>query len=170
MTGYINNSATISIRGAPKGTLRAYRSAIRWCLGKLLGKRLADVTTVDVFFIKNLNVKEFVYGDCELDDDNFPPRLFKIRIDHGQEITRFQQFKTIFHELVHLKQFSKGELYDYQKQENITRWKRKKIDIIKTDYENLPWEKEAYKLQNELIREWAKETNYYKFIHKRNDI
>jgi len=82
-------------------------------------------------------------------------------------MTRFQQFITLSHELVHMKQFAKGELYDYTYRPEITRWKRRKINVEKTDYQDLPWEKEAYKLQRNLIISWAQETGNMKFIHKK---
>ena len=156
---------TLSVRNAPKGTLKKFRSATRSICAFLLGSRLSEVTSIHLIFRKNLAKKEFVYGDCGWEDDSSPPRMFTIRID--SDMTRFQQFITLSHELVHMKQFAKGELYGYTHRPEITRWKRRKINVDKTDYQDLPWEKEAYKLQRNLIISWAKETGNMKFIHKK---
>ena len=137
---------TLSVRNAPKGTLKQFRSAIRSISSYLLGSRLSEVISIHLIFRKDLAKKEFVYGDCGWEGDGSSPRLFTIRIDPS--MTRFQQFTTLSHELVHMKQFAKGELYDYTYRPEITRWKRRKINVEKTDYKDLPWEKEAYKKQN----------------------
>ena len=156
---------TLSVRNAPKGTLKQFRSAIRSISSYLLGSRLSEVISIHLIFRKDLAKKEFVYGDCGWEGDGSSARLFTIRIDPS--MTRFQQFTTLSHELVHMKQFAKGELYDYTYRPEITRWKRRKINVEKTDYKDLPWEKEAYKLQRNLIISWAKETGNMKFIHKK---
>ncbi len=156
----------LSIRNAPKGTLKKFRSATRWMINHLFGNRLSQVISMNVIFKKDLCKKEFIFGDCGTEDDSFPPRLFTIRIDSN--MTKFQQFITLSHELIHMKQFAKGEMYDYALRPELTRWKRRKINVEKTDYENLPWEKEAYKLQRSLLLSWAKETGNYKFIHRKN--
>ena len=130
---------TLSVRNAPKGTLKQFRSAIRSISSYLLGSRLSEVISIHLIFRKDLAKKEFVYGDCGWEGDGSSPRLFTIRIDPS--MTRFQQFTTLSHELVHMKQFAKGELYDYTYRPEITRWKRRKINVEKTDYKDLPWEK-----------------------------
>ena len=158
-------NSTLSVRNVPKGTLKQFRSAIRSISSYLLGSRLSEVISIHLIFRKDLAKKEFVYGDCGWEGDGSSPRLFTIRIDPS--MTRFQQFTTLSHELVHMKQFAKGELYDYTYRPEITRWKRRKINVEKTDYKDLPWEKEAYKLQRNLIISWAKETGNMKFIHKK---
>jgi hypothetical protein len=57
---------------------------------------------------------------------------------------------TLAHEMVHVKQFARGEL-DAQ----LTRWKTK--DHHNTEYWNQPWEKEARRLQHKLTNEFRKE-------------
>lgn len=161
----MRKTSLLCIRNAPKGTLKQLRSAITWMSTHLLGNRLSEITSINVIFKKNLCKNEFVFGDCDIEDDSFPPRLFTIRIDPS--MTRYQQFLTLGHELIHMKQFAKGEMYDYALRPELTRWKRRKINVEKTDYQNHPWEKEAYKLQRSLIISWAKETGNIKFIYKK---
>lgn len=162
----MKKTSLLCIRNAPKGTLKIFRSAIKWMMNHLFGNRLLGVISINVIFKKDLCKKQFIFGDCGSEDSSFPPRLFTIRIDSS--MTRFQQFLTLSHELVHIKQFAKGELYDYALRPEYTRWRRRKINVEKTDYANLPWEKQAYKLQRPLLLSWAKETGNYKFIHRKN--
>ena len=164
MSDYLNNSAIISIRNSPKGTLPIFRNATRWACGYLLGKRLADVTSVHIFFLDNLCSKHFVVGDCGPEDDTFPPRLFVIRIDK-RELSLADQLKTLFHEIIHVKQFAKGELYNYEKQINISRWMNRKINTVEMDYTKLPWEREAYRFQEIIIKKWAADTGYKSLIN-----
>tara|TARA_X000000950_G_scaffold276345_1_gene364107 strand:- start:1215 stop:1625 length:411 start_codon:yes stop_codon:yes gene_type:complete len=53
------------------------------------------------------------------------------------------------HELVHAKQFIRGELHP-----NLNRWKN--LDYSNTLYSRQPWEKEAYLLEDELINKFWK--------------
>lgn len=51
---------------------------------------------------------------------------------------------TLAHEMVHVKQFARGEL-----NESLTKWKNK--DCSDTEYWDQPWEIEARKLQYDLV-------------------
>jgi len=53
------------------------------------------------------------------------------------------------HELVHAKQFIRGELHP-----NLNRWKN--LDYSNTLYSRQPWEKEAYLLEDKLINKFWK--------------
>ena len=55
------------------------------------------------------------------------------------------QMQALSHEMVHAKQFLRGELTG----EGGFAWKGRKADGY--DYENQPWEKEAYRLERELF-------------------
>lgn len=52
---------------------------------------------------------------------------------------------TLAHEMVHVKQFARGEL-----NESLTRWKNKNHE--NTNYWNQPWEKEARRLQHKMVK------------------
>jgi hypothetical protein len=55
--------------------------------------------------------------------------------------------------MVHIKQYVKGELGDFRQ------WKSRKISD-KTEYYDLPWEKEAYRLEERLAMECFKELRF----------
>ena len=58
---------------------------------------------------------------------------------------------TLAHEMVHVKQFAKGEL-----DAGLTRWKSNKY-CDKIDYWDQPWEKEARKLQHKMTERFCEE-------------
>lgn len=65
----------------------------------------------------------------------------------GRKIGFIEMMQTLAHEMVHAKQFLRGELFN----EGGWAWKGRKADGY--EYENQPWEKEAYKLEGELFME-----------------
>ena len=81
------------------------------------------------------------YGLCEaIDNRNF---IVDVAL-YGNWLS------TLAHELVHIKQFARGEL-----NEGLTRWKNKNHE--KTEYWDQPWEKEARRLQQKLMNDFMTE-------------
>ena len=88
-------------------------------------------------------------GTC-LDFDN---REYVIEIN--KKLSLGDNFlTTIFHEMVHVKQYVRKELYS-------------ECNFYKTrdEYLNLPWEVEAYRVQEELLKKWH---NNLKTINNQN--
>ena len=76
----------------------------------------------------------------------------EIELARGSGDTTFtlnEMMLNLAHELVHAKQFIRGELHP-----NLNRWK--KIDYSNTVYTRQPWEKEAYLLEDKLINKFWK--------------
>ena len=84
----------------------------------------------------------------------------------------------IAHEFTHVKQYLKGEL-NYSDDKNYILWKNEPFITIKelskimkskdlVKYKNLPWEKEAYKLQAELPDKFKK-SKYFKELYDTTD-
>ena len=46
--------------------------------------------------------------------------------------------------MVHLKQWTKGEMYEYVRDANRYKWRDTVLNIKKLDYYDLPWEVEAH--------------------------
>jgi hypothetical protein len=90
--------------------------------------------------------EEHLLGQCECVDTSSKPRDFTIELNSAASISDF--IKTIFHEMVHLKQYAAGHLKDYIRGGLKTFWKKE--DFTESEYENSPWEIEAYTLQEEL--------------------
>ena len=77
----------------------------------LLGKRMAKNIYLDIKLTKDLKKKEGAYGFCHIIDDSLSrPREFMIELDASMRY-KFDQILTwLAHEMVHLKQFVRGEL------------------------------------------------------------
>jgi hypothetical protein len=69
-------------------------------------------------------------------------REFEIEVSKDLSLRDF--VTTICHEMVHVKQYARNEMTDTG-----MRWKSKRVPE-KTKYYDLPWEKEAYRMQDKL--------------------
>jgi len=63
----------------------------------------------------------------------------------GRKLTYLEMMRTMTHELVHARQFLRGQL----SAEGKWMWKGRNADGY--EYENQPWEKEAYRLEEEIF-------------------
>jgi len=92
-------------------------------------------------------------GNCEvLDFDEKVPTLFVIEIvDDKIE----EQIETLAHEMVHLKQYHRGELRD-GKDIHEFKWNRTRMNVKNIDYHDLPWEIEAYGREVGLVYKYNK--------------
>lgn len=138
--------------GKPSKTpLKICKQAARFYGRRLLGENLYHKVEITLRF-KEFNKKSNEYGFCEWDDDNHRCREFTITLD--KNLSRKQLLLALAHEMVHVKQYAKGELKDYIKV-NKSKWKGKIIDPIEVDYWEHPWEIEAHGRETGL---------YYKFL------
>lgn len=98
-------------------------------------------TEIQVRMHHNLFVAEGCEGLCEPVSN----RLFILDVAlYGNWLS------TLAHEMVHVRQFARGELNS-----NMTQWKSNKYcDNI--EYWDQPWEKEARRLQGKLVEEFEK--------------
>ena len=67
----------------------------------------------------------------------------------------FRSLIALAHEMIHVKQYARGELKDYLRV-NKSKWKGEIIDPQEVDYWDQPWEIEAHGREKEL---------YYKFMN-----
>ena len=120
----------------------------------LLGKRMAKNIYLDIKLTNDLKKKEEAYGYCHIVDDNISrPREFMIELDASMKYSFDQILTWLAHEMVHLKQFVRKELWDYES--GRVQWKSRSFGRVK--YDDQPWEKEAYRLEGELyemFEEW----------------
>ena len=93
-----------------------------------------------------------VDGFCMWEDDNVKPRQFTIEARKDQNYEDF--CTTILHEMVHVKQYARGELKERYKAGHKQLWKNR--DYTEADYLDQPWEKEAYKMQEILFKKFVK--------------
>ena len=103
-------------------------------------------------------ISRTIAKDCGVDGicltfSTYRPREFEIGI--SGLMSDNDMIKTVIHELVHVKQYVKGELIERTHGKYKTIWKGK--DHSKTSYSRQPWEKQAYRLQESLYKKYMLE-------------
>ena len=129
-------------------------AAMEYYAEQLFSKEISKKIKVSVVFA------DLVDGDATTKAQCLPlnkteksiPRDFKITIN--KNIGSKEIFRTLAHEMVHVKQFALGELATHS---NV--WKGKFVDV---DYFYQPWEVEAYGLEVGLVTNFAKELKLWK--------
>ena len=125
---------------------------------KLLGGRMAQHIELDIKLTKDLKSKEGAYGYCHITDDDLnKPREFMIELDASMKHSIGQILTWLAHEMVHLKQFVRGELFDYEIGQRV-QWKSKTYKTS-MDYDKQPWERQAYAWEDKLYREFSESYN-----------
>ena len=119
---------------------------------KLLGGHMFPNIILDIKLTKGLYEKEKAYGYCQISGDAKKPREFEIELDSSKENTITNLLIWLAHECVHLKQFVRDELSDFE--DGSVKWKSK---VIKRSLNSTksPWEKEAYRLEVKLYKQFA---------------
>jgi len=86
-----------------------------------------------------------------LDHKDLQTRQVTIRISN--QISEKQQWLTLAHEMIHVKQFSRGELIYHGK--SAYTWKNQYCkDVRKISYRQRGWEKEAYALESKMLAKY----------------
>lgn len=143
----------ITIHGIKdKRRRKLFRVLTRWMIKNEVGPRINIEIELK---LTNLREIEKCAGICEWSDDSIRPRAFLIHIDNEQSLR--EQLRTLAHEMVHVRQYAKNELYDYQSDFAKTRFRNKIYDCLKVKYKDQPWEKEAYNLQTPILRRALKD-------------
>ena len=109
--------------------------------------------------------KDNSYGYWLLTDDadTARPREFDVDININQKQRRL--LETVAHEMVHVKQFARGELYESVAQGR-HRWQGEWLSNRSKsvmDYYDQPWEIEAHGREVGLFIRWAEKNNYGKY-------
>lgn len=143
----------INIQNKPKKiSAKTIRDAIGFFASKLkMHKNLLKNITITVVFEDLGAYKGFGYPE-HLEDR--VPRDFIVEVNH--KFSKSMYIKTIAHEMVHVKQYAKGELKDREKTPKI-KWKEKLYasDADEDeDYWLAPWEIEAYGYEVGLTKLW----------------
>jgi len=98
--------------------------------------------------------KDSTYGYCIPADDADAARPREINIEINRKLRMRLLLETLAHELVHAKQFARGELY----QSSVTmrhRWQGKWMPAKLPNYWDQPWEIEAHGREAGLFIRWA---------------
>ena len=139
----------ISIKGGTKSQQKYVRSITKFCVKKLMPRM--DSLELNIR-LRNFG-KDDSYGYCLATDDAdlARPREFDIDINSTKKLRTL--LETVAHELVHVKQFARGELYQStvtMKHRWCGRWYQRT-----PNYWNQPWEWEASGREKGLFVQWA---------------
>ena len=127
----------ITVTGGNKFQREIAEKTVNFMIDKLLPRfRTLEIEVI----LKKMN--DDAVGYCMMQDTN---REFEIEC--SRDLTLKDLVTTICHEMVHVKQYARKEMSD-----NGFTWKKKQINE-KTPYFDLPWEKEAYKMQDKLAQQ-----------------
>ena len=85
--------------------------------------------------------KDNTEGTAIWEDESYRPKEFTIELDCGAKIRNL--LITLAHEMVHIKQWAKGEMYEYAITGKV-RFMKTKYDMNDMDYWDYPWEIEAF--------------------------
>ena len=131
----------LHIKGSNKANRKLVEAPTWWYAEKLMGKRLMGGLEIDINLRKNLITKEDCEGTATWEDESSRPKEFTIELDVTYSIR--DALITLAHEMVHVKQWAKGEMYEYVKP-GLIRFHKTKFDIDNIDYWDYPWEVEAF--------------------------
>ena len=131
----------LHIRGSNQYNRKLVSRATWWYAEKVMSKRLMSGLKIDINLRKNLIDKEGCEGTATWEDENHRPKEFTIELDVSYSIR--DALITLAHEMVHIKQWAKGEMYEYLKS-GLIRFHKTKFDVDNIDYWDYPWEVEAF--------------------------
>jgi hypothetical protein len=154
----------VRVRGGTKSQKKHIKSMVKFCVKKLMPRQHnLDITVV----LKDLT-KANAYGFCLADpegDATRPdrPKEFELEIHSKMKLRKI--LETVAHEMVHVKQYARGELYQGTIV-NKHRWQGKWIDKD-PDYWDQPWEIEAHGREAGLFIRWAEAEGlgHYSWTH-----
>jgi len=122
-----------------------FREVLQFAADRLISKQLQKKIFITLA-VQSLpaNVNAF----CEWEDNYINPREFKITLSPRMSLEK--KIQAIFHEMVHVKQYAKNELRERFQPNHKMYWKKEFIDRNEVAYRDLPWEVEAFHLQDVL--------------------
>jgi hypothetical protein len=141
----------ITVKGGTNSQKKHVASVVNFCVTKLM-PRMKNLEIV--VRLKDLT-KSGAYGYCMADPNGDAerldrPRTFELEIHNKMGLRKI--LETVCHEMVHVKQYARGELYQGVRV-NKYRWQGKWVGDM--DYWDEPWEIEAHGREAGLFIRWA---------------
>ena len=145
----------LHINGSTKKVRKDIELASWYYAEKLMGKRLMAGLEININLKKDLLTEEGHEGTAIWDDDGYRPKEFTINLDTTVNFRNL--LINLAHEMVHVKQWAKDEMYEYM-EPHMVRFKGEKIHLNEVDYWDYPWEIEAYGRQLGLFIRFCEDT------------
>ena len=147
----------INVKGGTASQRNHVRSMVEYCAKKLM-PRITDLDITIKF--KDLR-KQNAYGFCMADPEGDAqpldkPRVFELEINSKMKLRKI--LETVAHEMVHVKQYARGELYQGTRIAK-HRWQGKWVSN-NLDYWDQPWEIEAHGREAGLFIRWAEANDH----------
>ena len=124
------------------------RASVFFLNALLPNKRNIDII---VRVVDDLVKKENAYGECYNYSNKIHPSKYVIQLNAG--MSPYETITTLAHEMVHVKQFDKGELVFFPRH---TKWKKERFEKDAVYTSEYPWEWEAERLEKKLTRLFRK--------------
>lgn len=141
----------IEVYGGTESQRKYTKSMIEFCIKKMM-PRMKKSLYIEVRLKK---LKGSAHGYClacaEDGERADRPRSFELEIEKNLKLRSL--LETVAHEMVHVKQYARSELYEGTKS-NTHRWHGKWIKK-KINYWDQPWEIEAHGRETGLFVRWA---------------
>lgn len=142
-------------KAVSRDQLEMFKSLSNFVLNKFFRtKAMRDSLEIHIHLQKNYFKETSMYGDCIWEDQHFRPKDFTINVDVSQKDNMI--LNTIAHELVHVKQWAKGEMYELQSKRKCYKYKGNEYNRDKMDYWDYPWEIEAHGHAIGLVVQWSR--------------
>ena len=146
----------LHINGSTKKVRKDIELASWYYAEKLMGKRLMAGLEININLKKDLLTEEGHEGTAIWDDDGYRPKEFTINLDTTVNFRNL--LINLAHEMVHVKQWAKDEMYENMNTMGMVRFKGERIHLEETDYWDYPWEIEAYGRQLGLFIRFCEDT------------
>ena len=148
----------IHVKGSNKSVRKLIEIAVWYYAEKLMGKVTIDNLEIHIKLKRGLYEKDNSEGTAiwEL-GELYPPKKFTIELDCGMKIRNM--LITLAHEMVHIKQWAKGEMYEYAEPGKV-RFMKTKYDMNDLDYWDFPWEIEAFGRQLGLFVRFCEDNGF----------
>ena len=120
--------------------IKICKDAVKFYGRYLLTENLYHKITVTLKF-EHFDKKCSDYAYCEWEDKSHRAKNFIITLK--KDLSKKEMLLAIAHEMVHVKQYARGELSDYVRL-NKSKWQGVPYDLDTVDYWECPWEIEAH--------------------------
>ena len=147
----------IHVKGSNKAVRKLVEIAAWYYAEKLMGKRLINNLEININLKRNLYEKDKSEGTAIWEDESSRPKEFTIELDCDTKVRNI--LITLAHEMVHIKQWAKGEMYEYAEPDKV-RFMKTKYDMNNLNYWDFPWEIEAYGKQLGLFIRFCEDNGF----------
>ena len=147
----------IHVKGSNKAVRKLVEIAAWYYAEKLMGKRLINNLEININLKRNLYEKDKSEGTAIWEDESSRPKEFTIELDCDTKVRNI--LITLAHEMVHIKQWAKGEMYEYADLGKV-RFMKTKYDMNNLNYWDFPWEIEAYGKQLGLFIRFCEDNGF----------